>query len=106
MYCINYTNTKIVYFAPATTEFFEADFSIQDFFEKILLGNEYDILFEDYFDEAKDYFKIKSIPFAKSIGHKVFLHLGGEDDVQNLEIIDTEVLWELQIQTADRINEI
>lgn len=104
MYCINYANTKIVYFDPATVEFFEADFSIQEFFDEVLPGDEYDILFEDYFEEAKKYLKIKSVPFAKSIGHKVFLHLGGEDDVRNLEIIDTEVLWELQIQTSNRIN--
>ena len=50
--------------------------------------------------------KFNLIQFDKSIGHIIYLHLGGQDDVDNLEIVDTEVLWELQIEIANRINEI
>lgn len=106
MYCINSTNSKIVYFDPATCEFFEAEFSINDFFDKILVEGEYDIIFEEYFNETREFMKFNSIQFDKSIGHIIYLHLGGQDDVDNLEIVDTEVLWELQIEVANRINEI
>ena len=46
------------------------------------------------------------LPFDQSIGYKVPLHLGGEDGVHNMELIDTEVLWDLQYQIASRINEL
>ena len=106
MYCINSTNSKIVYFDPATCEFFEAEFSIIDFFDKILVEGEYDIIFEEYFNETREFMKFNLIQFDKSIGHIIYLHLGGQDDVDNLEIVDTEVLWETQIEVANRINEI
>lgn len=106
MYCINSSNSEIVYFDPATCEFFEAEFSIDEFFNSVLVDGEYDIIFEEYFEEAQAYLKFDFIPYDKSLGHKIYLHLGGREVVQNLEIVDTEVLWELQIQTANRINEI
>lgn len=106
MYCVNALNSKIIYFDPATVEFFEAEFSIEDFFNEVLVDDEYDIIFEDYFVEAKNIKKFDFIDYDKSIGHIIYLHLGGEDQVSNLEIVDTEVLWSLQIEVANRINEI
>lgn len=44
--------------------------------------------------------------FDQSIGYKVPLHLGGEDGVHDMKLIDTEGLWDLQYQTASRINEL
>ena len=46
------------------------------------------------------------LPFDQSIGYKVPLYLGGESCVHNMELIDTEVLWDLQYQIASRINEL
>ena len=46
------------------------------------------------------------LPFDQSIGYKVPLYLGGENCVHNMELIDTEGLWDLQYQTASRINEL
>ena len=106
MYCVDELNKKIVYFDPATMEYFESEISLDAFFNEILLGEEYDVLFSDFFEEARCYLGIESLPFDKSIGHKVYLHLGGEDDVENMEVVDTEVLWELQYQIANRINEL
>ena len=63
-------------------------------------------LFSEYFEEARCYLGIEALQFDQSIGHKIYLHLGGEDDVKNMEVVDTEVLWELQYQVANRINEL
>ena len=106
MYCINKRNNTITYFDPATCEFFSADSSLQFFFDDILVSGEYDIIFEDYFYEAFEYLKLEKLNFENSLGHKKYLHLGGKDDVSNLEIVDTEILWNLQIQIAESINEI
>lgn len=107
MYCVNGENNTIVYFDPATCEFFKADgISINDLFDDVLVDGEYDIIAEDYFKELCDYLKFDNLKYEDSFGHKQYLHLGGEDDVENYEIVNTEVLWELQIQVSRRINEI
>jgi hypothetical protein len=106
MYCIDKYNRKITYFDPATCEFFDADSSLQTFFDDILVSGEYDIIFEDYFKETLGYLKLDNVKYEDSVGHKVYLHLGGEDDVDNLEVVNTETLWDLQIQIAESINEI
>ena len=107
MYCINSENNIVTYFDPATCEFFQAEVvSLIDFFNNILLDPDYDLLADDYFIEVFQYLEIESLEFDKSIGHKIYLHLGGEDEISNLEVIDTEVLWDTQIQTAESINEL
>lgn len=107
MYCINSSNDKIIYFDPATCEYFSAeDISLTEFLDDILTDNEYDIISEEYFEEAFEDLGKPELSFHKSYGHKQYLHLGGEDDTTNLEIVNTEVLWDLQIQLAESINEL
>jgi hypothetical protein len=106
MYCVDYKNTNITYFDPATCEYFNAEFSIDDLFNDILVNGEYDIIFEEYWKEAIAFLKIKTLNYEESIGHKKYLHLGGKDTVKNMEITNTEVLWEIQIQIAEKINNI
>jgi hypothetical protein len=104
MYCVDYGNKNITYFDPATCEYFRAEFSLEELFNDILVNGEYDIIFEEYWKEAYKHLKIKGLEYENSIGHKKYLHLGGKDNVKNLEIVNTEVLWELQIQIAETIN--
>jgi hypothetical protein len=106
MYCVDKNNKTITYFDPATCEYFSADASLEQFFGEILVDGEYDILFEGYFNEARDFMKLETFDYECSIGHKKYLHLGGNDNVDNLEIVNTDVLWNLQIQTAESLNEI
>ncbi|GHV96548.1 hypothetical protein AGMMS50293_28680 [Spirochaetia bacterium] len=106
MYCVDYKNENITYFDPATCEYFNAEFSLNDLFEDILINGEYDIIFEEYWKEAYNFMKIKKLDYKNSIGHKKYLHLDGKDNVKNLEIVNTEVLWEMQIQIAEKINNI
>lgn len=107
MYCVNRENNIITYFDPATCEFFQAeDISLIQFLNEKLTDSDYDLLAKDYFGEACEYLDIQNLKFGDSIGHKVYLHLGGNDDIKNLEVIDTEVLWDTQIQVAESINEL
>ena len=106
MYCVDKTNSKITYLDPATCEWFSADHSLQLFFDEILVSGEYDIIFEDYFDRVVAYLKFEKLDYEDSLGHKIYLYLGGNDEVENYEVVNTEVLWELQVQLVDRINEI
>lgn len=70
------------------------------------MDGEYDIIFEEYFYEAKAFLRFKALKNDESVGHKIYLHLGGEDAISNLEIVNTEVLWDLQIEVSERINEL
>ena len=107
MYCIDSKNNSIIYFDPATCDFFKADgITLNLFFDNILVDGEYDIISEEYFKEAFSYLKSDRLEYGDSFGHKIYLHLGGEDQPENYEIVNTEVLWGLQIQLSDRINEI
>lgn len=107
MYCVNSANNLITYFDPATCDFFSADnTSITNFFDNVLVDGEFDIIFEDYFKEVMGYLNSSKLNYDESIGHKIFLHLGGEDNIENLAMINTEVLWDLQIQVAERINDL
>ena len=107
MYCVNRENTALTYFDPATCEFFSSDgISLSDFFDDILINGEYDIIFEEYYDEAIARLNFDKLDYQQSVGHKIYLHLGGEDSVDNLEVVDTAVLWEMQIQIAERINDL
>jgi hypothetical protein len=105
MYCVDYKNENITYFDPATCEYFKANFSFEELFDNILVSEEYDIIFEEYWEEAFKKLKIKTLEYENSIGHKKYLHLGGKDDIKNLEIVNTEILWEMQIQVAERMND-
>jgi hypothetical protein len=106
MYCVDYQNKNIIYFDPATCEYFKAEFSLDELFNDILVNSKYDIIFEEYWKKASKYLKIQRLDYEISIGHKKYLHLGGKDNIKNLEIVDTEVLWEMQIQIAEKINNI
>jgi hypothetical protein len=107
MYCIDSADNQIVYFDPATTEFFQAkDVSVDAFFDEILVGGEYDVIAEEYYQELCDSVNFNRLEYEDSFGHITYLHLGGEDSVENYEIVNTDVLWELQIQVSRRINAI
>lgn len=76
MYCVNSTNTTIVYLDSATCEYFEAEFTIEELFDEVFSGEEYDILFEEYFEEEKSHLKFENSQYDESIEHIKYLHLG------------------------------
>ena len=107
MFCINSSNTELFIFDPATCEYFSLEnANIEDFFNSIIFDYDDETFITDYFNETLQHLEMNQIEFKNSFGHRKPLFLGGIDDVENYEVIDTEVLWDLQIQIAENINEI
>ncbi len=99
-------NQSIYLFDPATCEYFALeDTSIEKFFKYDFVEIEDEVIYPEDFRESLSYLKINNLDSDKSVGYKISLFLGGEDNFENLEIADTEVMWELQIQIAEGINE-
>lgn len=104
---INDKDDSIYLFDPATCEYFAMEeVSLEDFMTEIFLENEDDIIYSEDFLNTMTHLKKETLDSECSVTHKVSLFLGGEDKFENLEIIDTEVMWDLQIQIAEGINEI
>jgi len=97
-YAVNYFRgkTMILILDPATAEVFEVEKNIELFLNEDLVENK-DYLFDveqyQYLGKIFDHFK-----FEDCWGFKQFLFLGGKDHVDNFEIIDMEVYWELNYQ--------
>ncbi|KAA1247220.1 hypothetical protein [Aquimarina sp. RZ0] len=104
---VNEENDTIYIFDPATCEYFAMeDTSLNDFLSEEFLENEDEIIYSDDFKLSLSFMNIEELDSAFCIAHKISLFLGGEDQIENQEIIDTEVMWDLQIQIAESINEI
>ncbi len=75
------------------------------FHNKELVGYSDEILDGEFYSEWLT--KGGSIPNnLQCVGYKNPLFLGGEDSADNLEIIDMEVYWEINIQLLEKINSI
>jgi len=98
-YAVNYSGGKtfILLLDPATAKVFELEADIQTF-----LSEELDDFKNSHLEIEK--FKTLSkkiapnLQFSQCIGFKKFLFLGGKDELDNFEVSDMEVYWELSYQ--------
>ena len=104
---INLANDEVYLFDPATAEYFSIeDTSLAEFWGESFHEIEHEAFYPEDFQATLSALGLRSVPENQGIGHKISLFLGGKDEMENLELIDTEVLWETQIQIAETINEI
>lgn len=96
-YGIDATNALILMFDPATGEKFELEQSINGFFNIDLVEYKSDTLASDTFYHLEGLHN-NNLPFSKCLGFKKPLFLGGEDSLENYELVDMEVFWELSYQ--------
>ncbi len=89
-----YTNT-VVFFEPGTGDVYDTDASVENFFDSEVteytnecFASEF---FRNWYESAKEY-QLKSNECA---GYIVPLFLNGMDSVDNLEVCDMEVHWEM-----------
>jgi len=97
-YAVNYLKNKttILILDPATAEAFEVEKNIELFLNEDLVEN------KDYLFDIEKYYHLRKMfshfKFEECFGFKQFLFLGGKDQVDNFEITDMEVYWELNYQ--------
>ena len=86
----------ILILEPATAEALEVEKNIELFLNEDLVEN------RDYLFDIEKYYHLRKMvnhfKFEECLGFKQFLFLGGKDHVDNFEIIDMEVYWELNYQ--------
>ena len=83
----------IFVFDPATNEVMDLLCGFSFFVNEILPKSAKDILALKLY---KNYLKSNREPvYSSCVGYKIPLYLGGEDTLENLEIIDLEVYWSI-----------
>lgn len=91
-------------FDPATGEDFELEQSLDGFFNEELVDYRDDTLASDDFAAAMHNFNLEILKPNQCIGYKKLLFLGGEDNLNNTEIIDMDVYWDLNYKIYSKIN--
>ena len=88
-------------FDYSTGDYFELESSLENFFNIELVNYLDDTL------DAKTFSKIKkNISFEQCLAYKKPLFLGGKDTIENLEITDMEVDWDLNYQIIQEIKKL
>lgn len=91
-------------FDPATGEDFELQQSLNGFFNEELVDYRDETLVPDDFTFVMNKLRIDILPSDKCIGYKKLLFLGGKDDLENSEIIDMDLYWDLNYQIYSKIH--
>lgn len=92
----NETDTVLM-FEPGTGEAFDTDFNFYDFHNKEIPTNHLVCLALEYYEKWRKANNNYILPHNKCAGYKVPLFLNGKDVVENLEISDMEVYWEIMM---------
>jgi hypothetical protein len=96
------TDSKILLLEPGTGESLEIPKSFTDFHNIELIENPQAALALDFY---KKWFQKCGKPLShdKCVGYKKPLYLGGIDDLDNLEITDMEVYWDINSQLLNQV---
>ncbi|MDR3715624.1 MAG: DUF1851 domain-containing protein [Puia sp.] len=104
-FCIHRSTGKAIYmFDPSTGEDFTVQFdNISDFHNEGLVDGQKDLLSESIFIEIRYLLNIKRISYNDCLGYKIPLFLNGTDSIENYELSNMEVYWEIQGQLFSQI---
>lgn len=89
-----FTNT-IVFFEPGTGEVYNTDETFEDFFDITIKEYTNDCFASNFFELWYEYADEYQLSANECAGYIVPLFLSGEDTVENLEVCDMEVYWEI-----------
>lgn len=93
----------LLMFDPATAESFHLERSLVLFHNEDFITERNDLFSQDQFNDALRRLDRKEIGYNDCIGYKTPLFLGGIDTIENLEITNLEVYWEIQRQVYQQI---
>ena len=90
---------------PATAEAFELESDIESFLNEDLDEFKNGLLEFEKFNFLKEKL-IDELSFNQVLGFKKFLFLGGKDQLDNFEVIDMEIYWELNYQIYNKTKDL
>lgn len=105
-FCINSQNGTVYMFDSAMFELFALPGSVSSFFENDLVDDSDALLGISLFNTVCAKLKIEKLEFEQCIGYKVPLYLGGKDEIQNFEIQNLEVYWEIMYQIYVQVKDL
>lgn len=94
---LNKKTGTVLLFEPGTGEVLDIPASFEDFHNIEIVDYHEDSLASNFFKEwflANDKYKLK---YSECAGYKVPLFLNGDDIIENLEVSDMEVYWEIMM---------
>ncbi|MBR3666804.1 MAG: hypothetical protein IKN66_06565 [Ruminococcus sp.] len=97
VFAVNKQTGKVLLFEPGTGEVLNIPVNIHDFHEEEIVDYSEDSLASAFFEkwfEANGRFVL---PNNKCAGYKIPLFLNGDDTIENLEVSDMEVYWEIMM---------
>lgn len=96
----------LLMFDPSTAEDFELNQSLTSFHNQDLVNEREDILSEQLFSVVTKTLGVTKISYEDCIGYKVPLFLNGSDTVNNYEVSNIDVYWEIQCQIYLQIKDL
>lgn len=96
----------ILMFDPATGEDFELNENLLLFHNESLVYERESVLAEQLFNKVINVLSVSKINYNDCIGYKVPLFLGGSDTLNNYELSNMEVYWEIQCQLYLQIKDL
>jgi hypothetical protein len=102
MYCTDRQNEFIYQFDPVKHEIMSEKMSFENFFDIMLTDETLDILLKKSFREIVSCTKIIELDYMDSIRCRNGMDFTKLNDIDNIEIITTESLWNLQKQVFEK----
>lgn len=107
VYCVDVSQiadaqSMLHLFSHITDEVFQLPFEVVHFHNEVLTDRECQVLDSDMFDNFLAAHRKKAISCSECVGMVVPLFLGGTYCIENMEIIDREVDWEITTQLLNQ----
>ncbi len=96
-FAIFYQTNTVLMFEPGTGEAFDTDINFNDFHNEEIPKKHLVCLASEYYDKWRLENDNYVLPHNKCVGYKIPLFLNGKDTIDNLEISDMEVYWEIMM---------
>lgn len=97
IFAINKLNGTVLMFEPGTGEVLSIPVSFEDFHDSEIVEYHEDCLASEFFEEWYMDSNNYELQTSECVGYKVPLFLNGDDDIDNLEVSDMEVYWEIMM---------
>ena len=99
-FAVNYLDGKsqILMLDPATAEVFTLNKNVASFLNEDLVEFKDELMDIANFNSLRKKLNVDKLKFNQCMGFKKFLFLGGSLELDNYEVIDEEVYWELNYQ--------
>ncbi len=98
IFALNKKTETILLFEPGTGEVLNIPASFEDFHNIEIVEYHEDSLASNFFDDWHSFCNNYKLELNECVGYKVPLFLNGDDTVDNLEVSDMEVYWEIMMQ--------